>query len=375
MTTLQSPKNGAVLDTFTDFQKRYCELVKTKGTEAANAWLSESKETIERSHPNTFDFTWTCDEDVSFTFELSESPNFSDSLKIVTDVCSCNVENLKNGVTYYWRVNGCEPFNFKTVPHFARFIHIDGVMNVRDIGGVNIRQGLVFRGSEMNCRYKISDEGKTTFHDILKIKTDIDLRGECFGKFTESPAGSDINYIQLPYRAYSESFEDEHRKGICKIMDFLSDESNYPVFVHCVGGADRTGMIALYLRALAGEEDEIIHSDYELTSLSVYCFSLVSNGDAGYRSRTAPYYQRFHQMLDPYAPSQPLTVKVRAFLSDCGVSDECMDKIISIIKEQHKTNLTKQYLLCEISLATQVVILCKSRVAVYLATRLLLTDI
>ena len=78
---------------------------------------------------------------------------------------------------------------------------------------------------EMNCRYTITDEGKATFHNELKIKADLDLRGECLGKFSESPAGNDIKYLQLPYRAYSESFEEEHRKGICKIMNFLADQS------------------------------------------------------------------------------------------------------------------------------------------------------
>ncbi|MBQ8250069.1 MAG: tyrosine-protein phosphatase [Clostridia bacterium] len=333
MINLKSPKNGAVLDTFTDFQAHYCWLVKNEGTETANAWLDTAKLDIERSHPNVFTFEWESDTVAPYTFELSENADFAECTKAVTDEPKYDVTNLKNGVTYYWRVNGCEPFAFETVPHIARFIHIDDVKNVRDIGGVNIKQGLVFRGSEMNCRYKITDEGKATFLDELKIKTDLDLRGECLGKFTESPAGSDVNYVQLPYRAYSESFEEEHRRGICKIMDFLADESNYPIFIHCVGGADRTGAIALYLRALAGESDEVINSDYELTSLSVYCYALVSNGDAGYRSRNAPYYQRFHSLLDPYAPGEPMSVKIPRFLADCGVSEDCMKKIVSIIKK------------------------------------------
>ncbi len=333
MITLLTPQDGTILDTFTDIQKNYLSLVDSDGINSANAWLDAIKNQQECSHPNTFDFTWCSDENDSFVFELSENEDFSDSVKIKTNECRCNVTNLKNGITYYWRINGCEPFKFETVPHFTRFIYIDDVKNVRDIGGVNIKQGLVFRGSEMNCRYKITDEGKVTFREELKIKTDLDLRGECLGKFTESPAGSDIKYVQLPYRAYSESFEDEHRKGICKIMDFLADEANYPIFIHCVGGADRTGMIALYLRALAGEPDEIINSDYELTSLSVYSYALVSNGDAGYRSRLAPYYVRFHELLDPYAPGEPMSVKIPLFLADCGVSEDCMKKIVSIIKK------------------------------------------
>ena len=37
-----------------------------------------------------------------------------------------------------------------------------------------------------------------------------------------------------------------------------------------------------------------------------------------------------------YAPGKSLSEKVRAFLADCGVSDDCMDKIVSIIITTHK---------------------------------------
>jgi hypothetical protein len=36
-------------------------------------------------------------------------------------------------------------------------------------------------------------------------------------------------------------------------------------------------------------------------------------------------------MLDKYAPGAALSKKVRAFLIDCGVETECIDKILSII--------------------------------------------
>ena len=71
MIKLLTPKNSAILDTFTDFQNRYCKLIETEGTDAANAWLAVAKEGIERSHPNVFTFEWESDADTEFTFELS----------------------------------------------------------------------------------------------------------------------------------------------------------------------------------------------------------------------------------------------------------------------------------------------------------------
>ncbi len=116
-------------------------------------------------------------------------------------------------------------------------------------------------------------------------------------------------------------------------MKFLSDENNYPVYIHCMGGAERTGMIALFLRALAGENDECIHLDYELTGLSCYAYGRAEGAlENGFRSRNSDYYIEFLNILDTYAPAEPLSIKVRKFLNDCGVSEACMEKIKNIIK-------------------------------------------
>ena len=119
-------------------------------------------------------------------------------------------------------------------------------------------------------------------------------------------------------------------------MNFLSDEENYPIYIHCLGGADRTGMIAFYLRALAGECDELIHLDYELTSLSTYAYGLAEGARRdGFRNRTSDIYTEFLAMLNEYAPGGALSAKVRAFLLDCGVATECIDKILSIISNKN----------------------------------------
>lgn len=151
------------------------------------------------------------------------------------------------------------------------------------------------------------------------------------GVRNESIVGKEIQYVCLPYRPYKEAFEEEHKKGICKIMEFLSHEENYPIYFHCMGGADRTGTIAFFLRALVDESDDDIHTDYELTALCSYA-SGVAEGAVGARSRNKPYYVDFLKMLNNYAPGQMFSVQVKKFLLSCGVSEETISKIINIIK-------------------------------------------
>ena len=90
-------------------------------------------------------------------------------------------------------------------------------------------------------------------------------------------------------------------------------------------------MIALYLRALLGESDEDILTDYELTSLSTYSLGLSEGVSAlGFRSRHADYFTEF---LDEFhkIPGETLAEKTEQFLLDCHVKPETLEKIRKII--------------------------------------------
>ena len=326
------PTDGYTFDTHTDIQNGFIEKVTDEGIDEALVWLEGVKNDTEQSHPEALFFSWENNGSETYIFELSEAEDFSDSYKKEYIGTSCEMYNLKVGTKYYWRVNGAEAQSFTTEDNIFRFLKLDGALNVRDVGGNNIKQGLVYRGSDIITTFPLSEEGKYHFTDVLGIKTEIELRKETSG--TASAVGDRVAYKHLPYRPYKEIFLEENKKGIAEIMEFLSDEENYPVYIHCLGGADRTGMIAIYLRALAGESDDIIHLDYELTSLSTYAGGLAEGAQAnGFRSRNYDYYTEFLSMLNEYAPGEPLSVQVRAFLKDCGVTDECMDKIVDIIKK------------------------------------------
>lgn len=327
------PKNGATVDTHYPYQNIFLEKIRLEGIEKAVEWLEPIKSGREISYPAPTFLEWESD-DGEFTVELSRSSDFSDGAVIRTRAKRIPVFNLEIGAQYFWRVNGSEAHTFYTENNKFRFLFVEGVPNFRDLGGIKIKQGLLFRGGELERCYTVTERGKDTFCNQLGIRTELDLRADMIGRVAESAAGKSVDLVQLPYRPYSEIFEEQHRQGIVKIMELLADESRYPVYFHCLGGADRTGMIALYLRALAGESDSDIHTDYELTSLSAYAMGLAEGARAtGFRMRTSSYYSECIGEIGKYASGAPLSVSVRAFLLDCGVSEQTLDKIVRIIKK------------------------------------------
>lgn len=328
-----SPDEGAIVDTHTELQDEFIDRIHAHGTTAALEWLLPYKTEVELCLPKRLCFSWPEDGSESYLLELAESADFHDAQAIRTEGTTAELTNLKIGQDYFWRINGSDTRTFTTADSKYRFIKVGGLLNVRDVGGINIKQGLIYRGADLQNGYEITEEGKRVFTEELKIKTELNLRRDTDFPYPHSPAGESVRYVRLVYRPYREIFEDEHRRGIVDIMNFLADEDNYPTYIHCLGGADRTGMIALYLRAIAGESDEDMLTDYELTSLSTYALGLTEGvADTGFRNRNSEYFTTFLDMLSEYN-GNTLGERLISFLLDCGVGQKTLDKIRSIIKK------------------------------------------
>lgn len=333
MPRLIYPLQNETVKAHTDVQTEFIERIAKFGTESALEWLLPIKNNCECSYPAELTVKFESDGLPLYEIILSESKDIAQGVKYLADSPSLTLENLKVGCEYFVFISGEFAGNFKTADEKFRFIRIDGLLNVRDLGGIKIRQGMIYRGSDIMGEYSITEAGKETFLRELGIKTELNLRKET-SPDRISPL-SDIPQIYLPYRPYMEVFEEEHRRGICKIFDFLADENNYPVYFHCLGGADRTGMIAIYLRALLGESDEDILTDYELTSLSTYAGGLTEGVAAeGFRNRNNDYFQEFLGALSKYSDKKELRFLIPEFLSECGVKKETLNKIISILKNR-----------------------------------------
>ena len=331
MTRSVFPPDGERVDTHTDLQNEFISRIAASGTDRALDWLIPLKNGAELSRPRPVILSLPSDSEPPYRIEISGSESMSDPLIILSSTAKTEVTNLKVGQKYYWRVNGAEVRSFTTENNKYRFMDIDGALNVRDIGGINIKQGLIYRGSEIDKEFHLTEKGKRTFKDELHIKTQLSLRREAIKYLPKPPVAEGINYVVLPYRPYLEMFEDEHRRELVTIMEFLSDESNYPIYLHCLGGADRTGMIALLLRGLMGEADEDIIVDYELTSLSSYAMGLAEGVRAlGYRSRSGDYFSDFYKYFCQLG-GKSIAENTEIFLRECGVEPRVIDRIRAIL--------------------------------------------
>jgi protein-tyrosine phosphatase len=171
---------------------------------------------------------------------------------------------------------------------FARRVELDGMLNMRDLGGIpigdsgRIRRGLVFR-SETLQEMSPGDIAWTV--ERLRIRYVIDLRwpDEIEGDSSVPVLGSEVGYSNLPVgrntiealmlsTSGSESAGRYHvwlRSSVAEIVDvfrLMADERNLPVIFHCAAGKDRTGMIAAMMLDLLGVTPALIVDDYLMSA-------------------------------------------------------------------------------------------------------------
>ena len=317
MTRLVSPKDGAEFDLMTLHQRAFSG--QWKKNIIPTDWMHpERREGEDYTFPMSPVCLWESDAEEDL-FEVSEEPEFISPRIIRTKERSVSLSNLLTGARYFWRVNGGEVRSFTTEETAPRWIRAEGISNVRDLGGWRtadgrrIRQGLIFRGSEMDTHHAITEDGKRTLREELGVRTDLDLRGEAVGRISESPLGSDIAFHLIPVRAYGEFLEEDQKEACRDVFRMLADGRNYPIYFHCWGGADRTGTVALLLEAVLGVEYEKLCLDYELTSLSVW----------GDRSRKSDLFVSLLAALDRYGePGDSINQKAEEFLLSCGITAE-----------------------------------------------------
>ena len=195
-----------------------------------------------------------------------------------------DVYNLKTNTKYYYSVNvtfdnGVETTvsgSFKTAEG-PRLMNVSGVNNMRDIGGwvtedgSVIKQGLLYRGCEIDGAvepgYVITPEGLETMVSILGIKTDMDLRMPSENKYGTDALGSGVEHTYYSSAMYANIFKPENAEKMRAIFADLADESNYPIYMHCTYGQDRTGTVCYVLEALLGLSEEDLMKEYQLSAL------------------------------------------------------------------------------------------------------------
>lgn len=221
---------------------------------------------------------------VTYTLKLYEGNSNIPFKTYETSGNKIDVYNLKVNTNYSYdvlaRYSDCafqsEKSAFKTTEKGPRNLYVENVMNIRDLGGNGIKQGLIYRSGRFNesdGTTKITEETINVMINDLGVKTELDLRRpDEQGGITASPLGESVKYVHLPMYYGGENvltYADE-RNGViydnpARIKEFfnlLADKNNYPVDFHCAIGKDRTGCMAYLIEALCGVSEEYIYRDY-----------------------------------------------------------------------------------------------------------------
>ncbi len=278
--------------------------------------------------------------------------------------------NLEIGEKYFWRVttrgrcgfdcgirHGCSESkvlvrsriaSFFTEDVAPRWIAIEGrVANIRDIGGWRtldgrrVRQGMAFRGQGLNDnsvtgespgRNRLMLEDIKYLTSTLSVRTDLDLRsdGET-ANMNESPLGANVKYIKNPSECYGAIFTDKGKKAMAENFRLFCDRKNYPIYFHCIGGADRTGSLAYVLLSVLGVARHDVETDWESTFYPSIPDDV--HDDPKYWCRESHFNQGFGKYG---GENDTWNRRVELYLLDCGVTKdeiECFRSIMLTGKE------------------------------------------
>ena len=309
----------------------------------AYSYADFAKAYLEAKNPNVSDYTcgsvnpnvdtvifWNSSSQAAgYTVLLSTGEDYSDAkvYQLPAGNCSVAVNNLLKAQTYYVKVmaDGTSitvEASFATTDLGPRVMTVDGVYNVRDMGGYltasgkTTQQGLIYRGGALSPsadfpNVQITKSGIATMAEEMGIRTEIDFRNssEALGITKSCIPNAELIYCTLGgYDSgminYAESYK--------RVFQLLARPENYPVYYHCTGGADRTGTVSYLLGALLGMDKADLIRDYEFTSFSLY-------GERN--SKTTKYaFQAFCSLVDGYA-GENLAKKAESYLMSIGVTE------------------------------------------------------
>lgn len=293
----------------------------------------------ELSRPQSIKITWDEMETLEYDFYLSETKNFSEKYHKTTTINEIDLINLKINIDYYCYVecsvndkikkSDIETFSIKT--NAPRNLKVNGVTNVRDLGGYEIlpnkytKQGLIYRSARFNENEStdllITEEGINIMLNTLKVKTELDVRKTANnenGGITTSPLGETVNYYSIPM-ATGGNYLTLNKNVLKDVFAVFGNKDNYPIVIHCSIGTDRTGVICFLINALLGVNEEDLYKDY-----------LFSNFGYIEGSRS---FSTIDKYLDTIKRCQGETLKDKTYnyLVSVGVNSSDLDFIIDIM--------------------------------------------
>jgi protein tyrosine/serine phosphatase len=171
----------------------------------------------------------------------------------------------------------------------------DGCLNVRELGGLptadggETRRGAIVRADSV---HQLSEAGWQALVDH-GVRTVIDLRGG-HEREDDPPAELPVEVVHVPFMEANEAeweeiaeeietasaaapdvptstrdvyliFLEHFRDNVAAAVRAVAHAPEGGVVIHCVGGKDRTGLLAAFLLHLAGVADDEIAADYALS--------------------------------------------------------------------------------------------------------------
>ena len=316
-----------------------------------------------------------------YTITYSVKSDLSDAKTITTSATKTSIKNLLVNQKYYYKVTAdgkdSAVADFVT-GDYPRWIDARPMFNVRDAGGYmtssgqRIKQGLVYRGGEINKktgwygtqRYT-DDTGKTdardghivtdteaakaVFRDEMGMVNglEIDLRSSSETNGYPATSGKcnfavngDISYKLIAISSYYKGMQG-NTSQIKQCFEAFAQADQHPVYYHCYGGADRTGTVGFLLGAVLGMSYTDLVIDFELTSFS-------SNPSRNYRGhlRNGPwndwpglvdYLTRTNNNGLGWETTKTIKKGAEEYLKNkCGISQTTIDNIRNIMLEPAK---------------------------------------
>ena len=257
---------------------------------------------MERYYKGEYSFTEAVNSELGayapFTFEYKIPDGVTATLELDGQTYELDpsssvlkVDNLMTGETYPYKVTITDNEEtdvrkgFFTTADTNRFIYLPGVQNTRDIGGYvtvsgkRVREGLLIRGTEIDglveSKYFLTDKSAA---EPFGFRCDLDLReAMLFTGSYKSRLGDNVNHKFYTSPSYGAIFSKEYQNALREIFRDFSDPDNYPMYLHCTYGADRTGTVVFLLQGVLGVSEEDMRFEYSLTAFMSSGYKDASN--------------------------------------------------------------------------------------------------
>lgn len=174
----------------------------------------------------------------------------------------------------------------------AEELQIDGLVNVRDLGGLQVQDGRVIRSRQVirsDNPKGMTEQGQLDLSEEVAPALVVDLRmllevthegyviGHESARMVHLPMipQSGITPEQIEAGGADNLVDDYLRQietnapSIIEALRLMADPQNRPLVVHCTAGKDRTGVVIAMLLDILGVSHENIVADYHVTTTNM----------------------------------------------------------------------------------------------------------